>query len=53
LQGINQFVAGALVVKLLGQVRIHLEVYASLLDHLHNLATGGAPEQEQRDVILR
>jgi hypothetical protein len=52
LQGINQSVADPLVVELLGQVRIHLEVYAPLLDLLDNL-TGRASEQEQRDVVLR
>lgn len=52
LQGINQIVAGALVMELLGEVRVHLEVHAPLLDFLNNLATG-ASEQEQRDVVLR
>jgi hypothetical protein len=52
LQDINQFVVGALIVELLGQVRIHLEVYTPLLDLRNNLI-GRASEQEQRDVVLR
>jgi hypothetical protein len=53
LQGINQIVLGPLVVELLGQVRIQLEVHATLLDGLNYLVTGGASEQEKHDVVLR
>ena len=52
LQGINQIVAGALVMELLGEVGVHLEVHTPLLDFLKNFASG-ASEQEQRDVVLR
>ena len=52
LQGINQIVAGALIVELLSEVGIHLEVDTPLLNLLNYLGAGTAI-QEQRDVVFR
>jgi hypothetical protein len=53
LQGINQIVAGTQAVELLGQVGIHLEVHATLLDRRNGWSAGAAARLSKPATISR